>query len=84
VQDTLTADSVEDFLRQNEIGVLVENGGMCPASPLGRREELNASLTAAILHEDEEPKVLDEVKLIFYAVAELGVRYLLFGARNVH
>lgn len=40
------------------------------------REELNASLTAALLHEDEEPKVLDEAKLIFYAEAELGVRYL--------
>jgi len=51
--DTLTADSVEDFLRQNEMGVLVENG-------------------AAILHEDEEPKVLDDAKLIFYAEAELG------------
>lgn len=33
-------------------------------------------MTAAILHEDEEPKVLDDAKLIFYAEAELGVRYL--------
>lgn len=33
-------------------------------------------MTAAILHEDEEPKVLEEVKLIFYAAAELGVRYI--------
>lgn len=66
---------MEDFLRQNEIGVLVENGGMRSTSP-GRREELNTSLTAAILHEDEEPKVLEEVKLIFYAAAELGVRYI--------
>ena len=67
---------MEDFLRQNEIGVLVENGGMRSTSPGRREEELNTSLTAAILHEDEEPKVLEEVKLIFYAAAELGVRYI--------
>jgi hypothetical protein len=28
-QDTLTADAVEGFLRQNEINILVENGGTC-------------------------------------------------------
>jgi hypothetical protein len=27
-QDTLDADTVEGFLRQNETGVLVRNGGM--------------------------------------------------------
>ena len=27
-QETLTADAVEGFLRQNEINVLIENGGM--------------------------------------------------------
>ncbi|KAI9452340.1 hypothetical protein F5148DRAFT_1289653 [Russula earlei] len=50
--DVLTADAVEDFLRQNEINVLVENG-------------------AAILHEEDEPQVPEEVKAIFYAEAEL-------------
>jgi hypothetical protein len=28
-QKTLTADAVEKFLRENEIPVLIENGGMC-------------------------------------------------------
>ena len=37
---------------------------------------LNASLTAAILHEEDDPVVPEEVKAIFYAAAELGVRYL--------
>jgi hypothetical protein len=41
-----------------------------------QREELNAGLTAAILHEDEEQKVPDDVKLVFYAEAELAVRRL--------
>lgn len=43
----------------------------------GTWEELNASLPAAILCEDdEEPKVSDEAKVFFYAGAELEVRYL--------
>jgi hypothetical protein len=45
-------------------------------SLLATQEKLNAAVTAAILHEDEEPKVAEEVKLIFYAEAELAVRYL--------
>jgi hypothetical protein len=28
-QDALTADAVENFLRQNEVPVLVDKGGMC-------------------------------------------------------
>jgi hypothetical protein len=44
-------------------------------SPPETRDELNSGLTAAILHEDEETKVPEEVKLIFYAEAELSVRY---------
>jgi hypothetical protein len=28
-QDALTADAVENFLRQNEFPVLVDKGGMC-------------------------------------------------------
>jgi hypothetical protein len=35
---------------------------------------LNSILTAAILHDDKE-EVLDKKKAIFYAVAELAVRY---------
>jgi hypothetical protein len=29
-QDILNADSAEAFLRQNEVGVLIEDGGICP------------------------------------------------------
>jgi len=64
---------VEGFLRRKEINVLIENGGICPASPPGTRKELNASSTGAILQEEEEPVILDETKAIFYAVAELAV-----------
>jgi len=31
-QDALTADAVENFLRQNEVPVLVDKGGMCRGS----------------------------------------------------
>jgi hypothetical protein len=65
---------VENFLRQNEIGVLIENGGATP-TPLPGTQELNDGLTAAILH-DEDPAVPEEVKAIFYAKVELGVRNL--------
>ena len=63
---------MEGFLRRKEINVLIENGGICPASLSGTREELNASSIGAILQE-EEPVIPDETKAIFYAVAELAV-----------
>jgi len=36
---------------------------------------LNSNLTAIILHDEEEEVVPDERKAIFYAGAELAVRY---------
>ena len=53
--------------------MLIENGGICPASLPGTREELNVSSIGAILQEEEEPVIPDETKAIFYAVAELAV-----------
>lgn len=38
-------------------------------------EVLNSILTAAILHDDEEEVVPEEKKAVFYAAAELAVRY---------
>ena len=38
-------------------------------------------ITAAILN-DDGPAVLDENKAIFYAAAELAVRFLLLGLAN--
>jgi len=40
--EILTADAVEKFLHENQIPVITENGGMCPVSPQGTREEPNA------------------------------------------
>jgi hypothetical protein len=48
------------------------------------RVVLNSILTAAILHDEEEEAVLDEKKAIFYAAAELEVRYFFFEARNIY
>jgi hypothetical protein len=36
---------------------------------------LNSTLTAIILHDEEEEEIPDERKAIFYAAAELAVRY---------
>ena len=71
-QETLSADTVEEFLRSKEMSVLVEDGGICLALVYGMPEALNACSTGAILHEDEAP-VPDEAKAIFYAQAESGV-----------
>jgi hypothetical protein len=60
-------------LRQNEVGVLVENGGICPPSVYATSKDLNASFTAAILHDDDEVPVPDNDKAIFYAQAEFEV-----------
>jgi len=62
-------------LRQYEVGVLIENGGMkfLPYGPLGVAEHWSP---AAILHDDEDPGVPDDAKAIFYVHAELEVRYL--------
>jgi hypothetical protein len=64
---------VKGLLGRKNINVLIENGGICPTSPPGTRQELNASSTGAILQEEEEPVILDEMKAIFYAVATLAV-----------
>jgi hypothetical protein len=62
-------------LLQNEIGVLVENGGKIFQRHQGTRKVLNSTLTAIILHDEEEEVIPDEKKAIFYAAAELAVRY---------
>ena len=49
----------------------------------GTREMLNGTLTAAILHDDEEVVVPDNEKAIFYAAAELAVRYFLCSQKSV-
>jgi hypothetical protein len=46
-----------------------------PASPQGTRKVLNSTLTAIILHDEEEEVIPDERKAIFYAASELAVRY---------
>ena len=60
-------------MRQNEVGVLVENGGICPAPVYATSEGLNASFTAATLHDDNEVPVPEKDKAIFYAQAEFEV-----------
>ena len=64
---------MEEVLRRKDINVLIENGGICPASLPGTREGLNESSIGAILQEEEEPVIPDETKAIFYAGAELAV-----------
>ena len=49
----------------------------------GLREVLNNALIVAIVHDDEEEVVPDDKKAIFYAAAELAVRYLFFDVRNL-
>jgi hypothetical protein len=39
----------------------------------GTRKVLNSTLTAIILHDDEEEVIPDEKKATFYAAAELAV-----------
>jgi hypothetical protein len=62
-------------LLQNEIGILVENGGKNIQHYRGTRKVLNSTLTAILLHDEEEEVIPDEKKAIFYAAAELAVRY---------
>ena len=81
-QDVLTANAVEEFLHRKQINVLIENGGICPASLPGAREELNVCSIGAILQE-EEAVIPDESKAIFYAVAELVVKYLSFKSELI-
>ena len=38
-QETLTADAVKRYLIENQIPVLIENGGMFPLSSLRRMRE---------------------------------------------
>jgi hypothetical protein len=64
---------VEGFLRQNETNVIVENGGTYPPRLLGTWEELKASLTVALIQDEETPEVPEEKKAIFYAAVELAV-----------
>ena len=56
--------------------VLIENGGMCPASALSTAGELNVSSAGAILQLDENTLVPDGTKAIFYAQAGSAVRCL--------
>lgn len=63
------------FYVKMKLGYLSRTAVRVMESPPETRDELNSGLTAAILHEDEETKVPEEVKLIFYAEAELSVRY---------
>ena len=71
-QDILAADAVQDFFHGCEIGVLVENGGICTAS-LQSVQRLNTSLIAAFLQKDKEPGVPDNARLIFIAEADSEV-----------
>ena len=48
-QDVLTADVVEDFLRQNEIPVRTEKGGTCEVVGLPFQVELIGSFTSCDL-----------------------------------
>jgi hypothetical protein len=54
------------------MGVLTENGGICPASVYSTPGELNASSTGAILQDDEDPPIPDE-KAVFYAQGGFAV-----------
>ena len=64
-------------MRQNEIGVLVKNGGMCPIIILPvTKSKLNFVLSAATLHGNEELRVSEVSKAIFYAEGISMVRSL--------
>lgn len=67
---------------QNEIGVLVENGGINFLRHQRTWKVLNSTLAAIILHDEEEETTPDEKKAIFYAAAELAVRYYFWFLNN--
>jgi hypothetical protein len=73
IQETLTADSIEEFLRRRNVGVLVENGGICSSISVQYEGELNASSTGALLQDDEDLSVPEDAKAIFHAQAGLSV-----------
>jgi hypothetical protein len=73
IQETLTADSIEGFLRSKNMGVLVENGGICSSISVQHEGELNSSSTGAVLQDDEDFSVPDDAKAIFHAQAGLSV-----------
>jgi hypothetical protein len=73
IQDTLTADSIEGFLHSKNMGVLVENGGICSSISVQYEGELNASSSGAVLQDDEDISVPDDAKAIFHAQAGLSV-----------
>jgi hypothetical protein len=73
IQETLTADSIEEFLRRKNVGVLVENGGICSSISVQYEGELNASSTGALLQDDEDLSVPEDAKAIFHAQAGLSV-----------
>ena len=77
-QETLTADAVENFLRERKFPLLIENGGVF----FNASKNAGAKLVsiAAILRDpaDNGPSVSDERRAIFYAAAELNVRGLLY------
>jgi hypothetical protein len=48
-KETLTAEAVTTFLRENKIPVLIENGGIYSISILGMGEVLNADFNSCNL-----------------------------------
>lgn len=62
--------------------MLIENGGMRPLyrSILWAAKHRSP---AAILQDDDDPVVAEEAKAIFYAHAELEVRYLFMELRSL-
>ena len=77
-QETLTADAVENFLRERKFPLLIENGGVFFNASKNAGAKLVS--TAAILRDpaDNGPSVSDERRAIFYAAAELNVRCLVY------
>jgi Fe-S cluster biogenesis protein NfuA len=45
-KDSLNGDAVEDYLREKETPMLVEDGGMCPVPLQGMEQGLNATFNS--------------------------------------
>ena len=72
----LTADAVENFLRQNEIPLQSEKGGMCRLIGFPCRAELVECIShlVALLADEDEEDVPEEEKMTFHAQANVSVR----------
>jgi len=74
-QDALTADAVENFLRQNEIPIQVDKGGMYWKNVDLKLWSWFILLLVALLGDEDEEEVPEDEKLTFLARANVGVRF---------